>query len=165
MRQWCHLAKMAWKLVFWAFELPNHLHGYFLHNISEPSGANTNLNTSPIVIVRRNSPANMTPTSANFSPNLDPKFKSTKLLNRPQGPKKFTDQSLDKISEPSSTNTSPIVIVRRNSPANMTSTSANFSPKIDTPKVVHYANLQHFSQKRGVSAEPARSRMSFPPSK
>ena len=79
------------------------------------------------------------------------------------------DYFLDNISEPSGTNmslnASPIVIVRRNSPANMTPTSANFSPKIDTPKVVHYANLQHFSQKRGVSAEPARSRMSFPPSK
>ena len=106
---------------------------YFLDNISEPSGTNTSLNTSPIVIVRRNSPANMTSTSTNFSPNLDPKFKSTKLLNRPQGPKKFPDQSLDKFSEPSSTNTSPIVIVRRNSPANMTATSANFSPKIKDP--------------------------------
>ena len=81
----------------------------------------------------------------------------------------FFRQYLDNISEPSGTNTSlntsPVVIVRRNSPANMLPTSANFSPKIDTPKVVHYANLQHFSQKRGVSAEPARSRMSFPPSK
>ena len=113
-----------------SFSILGQVLDYFLDNISEPSGTNTSLNMSPIVIVRRNSPANMTPTSANFSPNLDPKFKSTKFLNKPQGPKKFPDQSLDKISEPSSTNTSPIVIVRRNSPANMTSTSANFSPKI-----------------------------------
>jgi PHD/YefM family antitoxin component YafN of YafNO toxin-antitoxin module len=137
-----------------------HLHDFFrqyLDNISEPSGTNTSLNTSPVVIVRRNSPANMTPTSAIFSPKID-----TRQCH-------LHDYFLDNISEPSGTNTSlntsPIVIVRRNSPANMTPTSANFSPKIDTPKVVHYANLQHFSQKRGVSAEPARSRMSFPPSK
>ena len=64
------------------------------------------------------------------------------------------------VPSSSNSNSSPtIVIVKRNSPNVMT--TSTILPKIDTPKMVHYANLQQ--SKRGVSAEPARSKMSFPP--